>query len=97
MSVRNAYVEKMEAQLKQFSARFDGLKAKAQEQIADGKIKLEHGKESSKAEYELAVARLAELKSAGDDKWESLKEHVEKAWAELMKHDGPKLPPEQRA
>jgi hypothetical protein len=96
MSTKNAYVEKMEAQLKQFGARFDNLKAKAQEQVADGKIKLERGKEASKAEYEAAVAKFTELKSAGDDKWESMKEHVEKAWAELTKHDGPKPPAEHR-
>jgi hypothetical protein len=89
MSIKDDYVKKMDAQITQLGAKFIGLKAKAQEKIADSKIaikeSIEKGKDEGKSEYEALVAKFNELKAAGDDKFEQLKDTVEKSWAELNK------------
>jgi hypothetical protein len=81
--MKNAYVAKMEAELKRWSARLSELKAKTEKATAQGRIEYQKKLELSKAKHDAAARKLEELKSAGEDKWEALKTGVESAWKEL--------------
>lgn len=67
---------KMETQLKGWGAKLDALAAQAGEAKADGVEEL-------KAKVKAAQAKFDELREAGADKWEILKDGVESAWGDL--------------
>jgi septation ring formation regulator EzrA len=73
----------METQLKQWGARLDEIVAKVEK--AGTAVKADHRKrvDDLKAKYQAAQSRLAEVKAAGGEKWETLKTGVESAWSEL--------------
>jgi len=83
MSLKDAYVSKMEAQLKGWEAELSKLKAKAQKATAEGKLEYEKRMEGAKAKQQALLQKLEELKRSGEDRWEALKAGVEGAWAEL--------------
>ena len=80
---RKAYEEKLDAQLKEWSAQIALLKARAAKAGAEVKIEYNKTIESLQLKQEKARAKLHELKSAGDDAWEDVKKGAEKAWAEV--------------
>jgi hypothetical protein len=80
---RKAYEEKIEAQLKEWSAQLALLKAKADNAKADAKIEYYKTIDILKHKQDDAAAKLRELKTAGDDAWEDIKTGAEKVWAEV--------------
>jgi len=83
MSMKETYEQKLEAQLDEWSAQIDKLKAKADGAEAD--IQLEYYKkiEELRTMQESATHKLSELKDAGDDAWEDLKAGIDSAWDSL--------------
>jgi hypothetical protein len=79
---RKAYEEKLDAQLKEWNAQIDLLKAKAENNQADAKIYYYKRIGALEQKRNGAKMKLRELKSAGDEAWEELKTGAEKAWAE---------------
>jgi hypothetical protein len=80
---RKAYEEKLDAQLKEWSAQIALLKAKADNAKADAKIDYYKTIEALQRRQNDAKEKLRELKTAGDEAWEDLKKGAEKAWAEV--------------
>ena len=80
---RKAYEEKLDAQLKEWNAQIDLLKAKADKAKAEAKIEYYKTIEAVQRKQNDAAAKLKELKTAGDDAWEDIKSGAEKAWAEV--------------
>jgi predicted ATP-binding protein involved in virulence len=80
---RKAYEEKLDAQLKEWSAQITLLKAKADTAKADAKIEYYKIIEVLQHKQNNARTKLQELKTAGDEAWEDLKVGAEKAWAEV--------------
>jgi multidrug resistance efflux pump len=80
---RKAYEEKLDAQVKEWSAQIELLKAKADKAKADVKIEYYKTIEALQSKQNEAKAKLQELKTAGDEAWEDLKTGAEKAWAEV--------------
>jgi len=80
---RKAYEEKLDAQLKEWSAQVTLLKAKADNAKADAKIEYYKTIEALQRKQNEAKTKLQELKTAGDEAWEDLKTGAEKAWAEV--------------
>jgi hypothetical protein len=80
---RKAYEEKLEAQLKEWSAQIALLRAKADNAKADAKIEYYKTVDALQHRQNEAKAKLQELKTAGDEAWEDLKAGAEKAWAEI--------------
>jgi uncharacterized coiled-coil DUF342 family protein len=78
MSKRDLYIEKMKDQLDELNAKMTRLEAKAQEAKDDARDKYreEIGKLSQQSR--LAIAKLDELKTAGEDKWDTLVSEMEK-------------------
>ena len=80
---RDAYKQKMEAELERAQARLTELKATAKSKVADARIECD--KQVAHLEERMAATRskLKELADAGDDAWETIKDGVEEAWASL--------------
>lgn len=83
MGTKEAYKQKMEAEVELAQAKVAELKAQAKSSAADASIKyatqieeLEHGVDATKV-------KLKELGDAGDDNWERFKDGVEGAWGKL--------------
>ena len=83
MSLRDAYIDKMEAQLREWGTKIDELKAKADKAEASAKIEYMKQLDSLKAKRDAARTKLGEIRAAGEDAWESMKSGVEGAWSEL--------------
>ncbi len=84
MNTKEAYKQKMEAEVEVAQAKLAELKAHAKSLAADAHIKyakqadnLEHGVESIKA-------KLKELDEAGEDNWERFKDGLESAWGKVV-------------
>jgi len=83
MEKRKAYEEKLDAQLKEWSAQIALFKARADKGKAEAKIEYYKTIEALQRKQDEAMKKLHELKSAGDEVWEDLKTGVEKAWTEV--------------
>ena len=83
MSIKNDYQKKIEAQLHQWEAEINLLKAKAQNTEADAKINYQKNLEELKLKKGVAIKRLQEIKTSGAEAFEDLKEGAYKASAEL--------------
>ena len=80
---RKAYEEKLEAQLEEWNAQTDLLKAKADKAKAEAKIEYYKKIEALQRKHDEAGIKLRELKTAGDEAWEDLKTATEKVWDEV--------------
>ncbi len=83
MDKKQAYREKMEAQLKEWDARIDQLKAKAQQAKADAKIEYQEELETLRAKKAVMIQKLEELKNSSEEAWQVVKTGVENAASEL--------------
>ena len=81
---RKAYEEKLDAQLKEWNAQLALLKAKAENAKADAKIDYYKTIDTLEHKRDKAKTKLQELKTAGDEAWESVKAGAEKVWAEVQ-------------
>ena len=80
---KKAYQEKVETQLKEWGAKIDELKAKAEKSKADLKIKYEEQIEELRRKQEEVKGKLSEIKGSGGEAWEDLKAGVERALGDL--------------
>lgn len=83
MSTKQAYEQKLEAQLKQWRADLDKLEAKADEAQADAKIEYQRQISSLKSKRSDLKQRLETLKKSSGDAWEEIKTGTESAWQSL--------------
>ncbi|NVJ53906.1 MAG: coiled coil domain-containing protein [Campylobacteraceae bacterium] len=83
MSMKKEYERKLQAQLDEWSAEIDKLKAQAEGEKADKKIEYYEQIESLKSMQSEANEKLTELQNASDDAWEDLKAGVDNAWDSL--------------
>jgi hypothetical protein len=83
MSTIESNVSKLEAQLKLWGAKLDEVLAKAN--VAGQQAKIDSRKQLDELKSKLAVAqsKLDEVKAAGNEKWETLKQGVERTWQDL--------------
>lgn len=85
MGLKEAYQDKIEAQIKEWTAKLQEYKAKADKASADVKIQMYQHLDHLRAQKEAAQQKLQEIKAASGDSWEVLKSGSEKALAELKK------------
>ncbi len=83
MGLKEAYVEKHEAQLRAWDAEIQKLEAKAAEANAEVKIVYYEQLQALYSKRDRAREELHALESAGTDAWESLKTGLEHAWDDL--------------
>jgi nucleotide-binding universal stress UspA family protein len=80
---RKAYEERLEAQLKQWGAKIDELKAKAETSLAELKNKYEKQIEELRVRQEGGRQKVLELRRSGEEAWEGLRGGVEKSLDDL--------------
>ena len=85
MSLKEAYVEKLKAQLDEWSADIDKLEAKAKNAEADLRIKYDQELQQLKAKKQEAKVKLAELIDSSEEAWQELKIGGEQAWEVIRK------------
>lgn len=83
MSTKDAYKQKIEAELELLQATFAEYKAKAKLATADARITYARQIEEVEQKMEVTRGKLKELGEAGDGAWEVLRSGVEKAWNAL--------------
>ena len=83
MGDKEIYQQKMKAQLDQWKADIDKLKAKASGAGADAKLEMNKQIKSLENKLNDGKQRLAALAGASGEAWHSMKEGVESAWSTL--------------
>lgn len=78
MSKRDEYIEKMKLQLDDVNAKMSALEAKAQEAKAEAREKYQTEMAKLREQSQLAIAKLDELRAAGEDSWEAMVAEMEK-------------------
>lgn len=79
---KDAYTQKLEAELEVLQAKVAELKAKAKSSAADAQIK-HNLVDEIEQKFNAAKARLKELNETSSDAWEHLKVGAESAWDTL--------------
>jgi len=85
MGTKEAYQEKIEAQIKEWTAKLQEYKAKADKASADTKIQMYQQIDRLRAQKETAQQKLNEIKAASGESWEALRAGSEKILAEMKK------------
>ena len=83
MDKKEAYREKLEAQMREWSAKIDLLKARADKAEAEGKIEYKDRIEDIRQRKAAVQSKLQELQNASDAAWKDIKAGTEKAAADL--------------
>ncbi len=83
MGLKEAYLEKREAELNEWDAEIKKLEAKAAKAKAVTKIQYYEHLRSLRTKRETAQEKLLELKKASGEAWKSVKVGVESAWQDL--------------
>lgn len=83
MSTKDAYVEKMEAQMQEWHAQIQRLKEQAELEKAAVKLSYSEQLDVLRAKQAAAQQKLREIKSSGDSAWEELKSGAEHVWDDL--------------
>lgn len=85
MSKRDVYIEKMKLQLDELNAKMSRVELKAKEAKKDARDKYKEELGKLRAQSKLAVAKLDEIKTAGEDSWEAMVTEMEKV-RDAFKH-----------
>jgi uncharacterized coiled-coil DUF342 family protein len=85
MSKKEAYIQKLQAQLDEWGAEIQKLKAKAGKANADAKIEYHNTIDGLKEKQDKAENKMKELRQAGDEAWKDMKTGIETAWNDLSK------------
>lgn len=78
MSNRDAYIAKIQLQLDELNASMNELELKAKEAKQEARDKFKTEMDKMREQSKLAVAKLAEMRSASEDSWKTLVEGMEK-------------------
>jgi len=83
MSEKELYQQKLQAQLEEWKAEIDKLKAKAAGASADAQLEMNRHIGALEGKIEEGKSKLAELAAIGEDAWESVRENMESSWGTL--------------
>jgi len=86
MSTKDAYKQKIEAELELLKAELDVLKAKAKNAAGDMRIGYNKEIETVEKNYAIVQLKLSELSEIGEDAWEHLKKDIEASWDSLREY-----------
>lgn len=78
MTTREAYIEKMKTQLDELNVRMDHLGDKAAEAQANVRASYQKDMLALRTQSAEAKAKMEELKSAGEDRWDAMVAEMEK-------------------
>lgn len=79
MEEQELYEQKRKAQLEEWQAEVDRLKAKAEKAGADAQIRLQRRLEDLERKLDGGRTKLASLAEAGHEKWDAARERIDHA------------------
>jgi hypothetical protein len=85
MDKREAYRDLAKAQIKEWEAKIDLLKARGEKATAGARIDMMNAVEKLQVEKNALQKRIGEMMDAGGDAWEKLKDGIEKGMEEMKK------------
>lgn len=83
MSEKEAYQEKLKAQLKEWQAKIDILQARAEKANAEVKLKYYRQVDDLRVKRDLIQKRYEELRHTGEDAWREIKTGLEKSRTDI--------------
>jgi archaellum component FlaC len=83
MEIKDAYKQKMAAQLKEWNAQINLLEAKVENAGADMKVMRAKKLHELRAKQHTASEKLKELEKASGEAWEQVKKTADKIWDDL--------------
>ena len=83
MGAKEAYQQKLDAQLKIWNAEIDKWEAKSERAAAEAKIQYFESLEALKGKRHVLGVKLHQTREASAEAWEGLKAGVEAAWDEF--------------
>lgn len=83
MEIKEAYKQKMRAQLNEWSAQIALLEAKADNAGAGMEIKRAEALSELRIKLAAATAKMHELEKSGAEAWEQVKDTADKVWDDL--------------
>lgn len=85
MEIKEAYKQKMAAQLKEWNAQINLLEAKILNVGADIRVKRAEELNELRAKQRAATEKMKELEKASGEAWEQVKKTADKIWDDLKK------------
>jgi hypothetical protein len=85
MDKKEAYRDLAKAQIKEWEAKIDLLKARGEKATAGAKIDMIKAVEKLQAEKNVVQKKIAEMMDSGGDVWEKLKDGIEKSMEDMKK------------
>ncbi len=83
MEKRDLYKQKYEAQLREWHAKLDGMKAQAEKLTAQAKLDVKPHLDAVHGKLDTAKARLNKIAGATNDKWDAVVKEVDHGWSDL--------------
>lgn len=83
MAKREEYIEKLEAQLKEWNSQLDELQEKAEKQSKEAQAKLNQRIEKLKAKRADLKVKLDKIKDSGEDAFDKIKADAEVLWKDV--------------
>lgn len=83
MDIKDAYKQKMAAQLKEWTAQINLLEAKIENAGADIKVKSTDVLKELKIKQRAASEKMKELEKASEQAWGQVKDTADKLWDDL--------------
>lgn len=83
MDTRELYKQKVEAQIHEWSATLDVLKARTEKLTVQAKLDMQPSIDAVHAKYDAAKAKLDKIGAATDDTWDEVVKDVDHAWSDL--------------
>ena len=76
------YQQKYEAQMHEWSAKLEGLKARTELMTVQAKLDIKPSLDAVHDKYEAVKARFSELRDASSERWEEIVTDIDRAWDE---------------
>jgi len=83
MKIKEAYKQKMAAQLKEWNAQINLLEARAENVGADMQVKRAEMLQTLRAKQRAAAEQMLELEKSSGEAWEQVKETADKLWEDI--------------
>ena len=83
MDRRELYKQKAEAQMNEFSATLDVLKARADKLSAQSKLDMQPRMDAVNSKFEAAKAKFAKFADAADDKLDEVCKDIDDSWKDF--------------
>jgi hypothetical protein len=84
MSTKEAYKQRIDAEMDLVQAKFERFKAQGMTLTADARLKHAEHVERLEQKFDATKAKLKELREADEHVWEQLKDGVEDMWSTLQ-------------